>query len=164
MEEYRGFKSKTTNQEIGELARYERDSGKSEDEKEPEEQQSSRGSGLYTKVNSKLRREALKARLPRGSAPLDAQNTEGSLPSGRVDSIVKAQWRDSETMRHDQKVMAMRARQDREAEALDQIFGDTESGRSGSDQIGPDATQNSSRNPLYRPQDHGASLQSSTKA
>lgn len=135
MDEYQGHKQQTKGQEIGELARYERDSEKSEDEKQEDPRELPKDNGLYSKVNSKLR-AAVQAQLLRGTAPQMAQGTEGTLPADRLDSIVKARLLDSETARHDQKVKAMRAKQDRELEEMDQIFCDTESGRSGSDHAG----------------------------
>ena len=119
MEEYRGYKQQSRCSEIGEMARYELDSEKSEDEKAEEGRPQTRESGLYSKVSSKLRREAVKAQLQRGTRPQVADNSESSLPSGQQRSIAKARLLDSETARHDQKVMAMRAKQDRELDELD---------------------------------------------
>lgn len=92
------------------MARYERDS-----EKSAEDEKKDFTGGLYSKVNSKLKREALKNRLPRGGVPESVKhNSDGSLPAGRVDDIVKTCLQDPETARREQKVKAMRLQEERE--------------------------------------------------
>lgn len=110
------------NTEIGEMARYERDS-----EKSGEDEKSEVTGGLYSKVSTKLKREALKGRLPRGAVPQSVtHNSDGSLPAGCVDGIVKTCLQDPEIARREQKVKAMKLQDERELLEKEQIFLDEE--------------------------------------
>ena len=60
MAEYAAAQKYDKNQEIGEMARYELDSEKSD---EQDQGSQIKNSGLYSKVNSKLRREVVKSQL-----------------------------------------------------------------------------------------------------
>ena len=82
------------------MARYERDSDRSA---EDDEKMALGANGLYSKVNSKLKREALKARLQSGPLPhgSNMRNSDGSLPAGRVDNIVKTCLQVSMNFLHD---------------------------------------------------------------
>ena len=104
------------------MARYERDSDRSSQD---DEKMALGANGLYSKVNSKLKREALKARLQSGPLPhgSNMRNSDGSLPAGRVDNIVKTCLQDPEAARREQMVKAMR---EKELIEKEQIFLDDE--------------------------------------